>query len=102
MRHVPTTCLSTQFALLPVVGAGRIYVAGGLASSSVVSRVMVVNSSHIKGKGRGQTASSHPFLWPIVFRAMFLWDVERLDEKRFARVWQDCALWERITWSNFD
>ncbi|GBN82137.1 hypothetical protein AVEN_232205-1 [Araneus ventricosus] len=47
------------FALFPVVGTGRIDVPRGLVSASVVSRVMAVNSSHIKGMGSGQTASVH-------------------------------------------
>ncbi|GBM50167.1 hypothetical protein AVEN_50061-2-1, partial [Araneus ventricosus] len=33
-----------------VVGTGRIYVARGLVSASVVSRVLAVNSSHVKGR----------------------------------------------------
>ncbi|GBM73239.1 hypothetical protein AVEN_94685-1 [Araneus ventricosus] len=40
-----------RFALFPVVGRGRIDVARGLVSGSVVSRVMAANSSHIKGGG---------------------------------------------------
>ncbi|GBM53825.1 hypothetical protein AVEN_48339-1 [Araneus ventricosus] len=42
-------------------GTGRMDVACGLVSESVVSRVMTVNSSHVKGRGSGQTASVHPF-----------------------------------------
>ncbi|GBM35590.1 hypothetical protein AVEN_121040-1 [Araneus ventricosus] len=38
-----------RFALFPVVGTGRIDVARGLVSASVVSRVVAVNSSRIKG-----------------------------------------------------
>ncbi|GBN66990.1 hypothetical protein AVEN_127352-1 [Araneus ventricosus] len=40
-----------RFTLLPVVGTGRIELARGLVSASVASRVMAVNSSHIKGGG---------------------------------------------------
>ncbi|GBM63141.1 hypothetical protein AVEN_150268-1 [Araneus ventricosus] len=40
--------VSSAFALLPVVGTGRIDVARGLVSASVVSRVVAVNNSHIK------------------------------------------------------
>ncbi|GBL89396.1 hypothetical protein AVEN_225908-1 [Araneus ventricosus] len=50
-----------RFALCPIVEIGRIDVARGLASASVVSRVMVVKSSHIKGRVSGQSASVHPF-----------------------------------------
>ncbi|GBL85831.1 hypothetical protein AVEN_63164-1 [Araneus ventricosus] len=50
-----------RFALFPVVGIGRIDVARGFVSASVVSRVMAVNRSRIKGKGRYQTAPLHPF-----------------------------------------
>ncbi|GBO15059.1 hypothetical protein AVEN_212782-1 [Araneus ventricosus] len=50
-----------RFALFPIVGTGRIDVARGFVSASVVSRVMAVNSSHIKGKGNGQMSSVHPF-----------------------------------------
>ncbi|GBO21435.1 hypothetical protein AVEN_61385-1 [Araneus ventricosus] len=37
-----------RFALFPVFGTGRINVVCGLVSASVVSRVVAVNSSHIK------------------------------------------------------
>ncbi|GBL97160.1 hypothetical protein AVEN_144603-1 [Araneus ventricosus] len=47
-----------RFALFPVVVTGRIHVAGGLISASVVSRVVAVNSSHIKGPD-GAIASVH-------------------------------------------
>ncbi|GBM38322.1 hypothetical protein AVEN_114024-1, partial [Araneus ventricosus] len=50
-----------RFALFPIVRTGRIDAARGLVSASVVSRVVAVNSSHIKGRGSDQTASSHPF-----------------------------------------
>ncbi|GBL75981.1 hypothetical protein AVEN_234299-1 [Araneus ventricosus] len=40
-----------RFALFPVVGTGRIDVACGVASASVVSLVIAVNSSHFKGGG---------------------------------------------------
>ncbi|GBN81882.1 hypothetical protein AVEN_257653-1 [Araneus ventricosus] len=50
-----------RFALFPVVGTGRIDVGRGLVSTSVFSRVIVVNSSHTKGRGSAQTASVHPF-----------------------------------------
>ncbi|GBM03830.1 hypothetical protein AVEN_231303-1 [Araneus ventricosus] len=50
-----------RFVLFPTVGTGKIDVARGLVSAYVVSRVMVVTSSHIKGRGGGQTASVHPF-----------------------------------------
>ncbi|GBM47489.1 hypothetical protein AVEN_153700-1 [Araneus ventricosus] len=50
-----------RFTLFPVVGTGRIDVSRGLVSACVVSRVVAVNSSHIKGGSRGQTASGHPF-----------------------------------------
>ncbi|GBL54176.1 hypothetical protein AVEN_190426-1 [Araneus ventricosus] len=40
-----------RFVLFPIVGTGRIDVARGLVSASVVSRVIAVNSSHIKGRG---------------------------------------------------
>ncbi|GBL73542.1 hypothetical protein AVEN_159521-1 [Araneus ventricosus] len=48
--------LHLRFALFPVVGTGRIYVARGLVSASVVSRILAVNKTHIKGKRPGQTA----------------------------------------------
>ncbi|GBN25165.1 hypothetical protein AVEN_191638-1 [Araneus ventricosus] len=61
---VPTACLSTS----SVRGSrysprqNRKDRSGSrLGSASVVSRVMAVNSSHIKGRGSGQTASVHPF-----------------------------------------
>ncbi|GBN87358.1 hypothetical protein AVEN_212857-1 [Araneus ventricosus] len=54
-----------RFALFPVVGTGRIDVARGLVSASVVSRVMTVNSSHVKGEGSGQTATKHSFTQPL-------------------------------------
>ncbi|GBN38172.1 hypothetical protein AVEN_160451-1 [Araneus ventricosus] len=47
-----------QFALFPVVGKGRIDVARGLVIESVVSRVVGVSSSHIKGPD-GAIASVH-------------------------------------------
>ncbi|GBL85409.1 hypothetical protein AVEN_34598-1 [Araneus ventricosus] len=52
-----SNCLSfhefrPRFALFPIVGTGRIDVARGLVSGSVVSRVVVVNSSRIKGTRR--------------------------------------------------
>ncbi|GBN55515.1 Glutamate receptor-interacting protein 2 [Araneus ventricosus] len=50
-----------RFVLFPFVGTGRIDVALGLVSAAVVSSVMVVNSSHVKGRLSGQTASVHPF-----------------------------------------
>ncbi|GBM88960.1 hypothetical protein AVEN_269060-1 [Araneus ventricosus] len=50
-----------RFELFSIAGTGRIDVACGLVSESGVSRVMAVNSSHIKGRGSGQTASVHPF-----------------------------------------
>ncbi|GBM86870.1 hypothetical protein AVEN_124747-1 [Araneus ventricosus] len=50
-----------RFALFPVVGTGRIDVARGLVSTPVVSRVMAVNSSHVKEAENGQTPSVHPF-----------------------------------------
>ncbi|GBN88987.1 hypothetical protein AVEN_173425-1 [Araneus ventricosus] len=50
-----------RFALFHLAGIGRIDVARGLLSASVVSGVMAVNSSHVKGRGSGQTASVHPF-----------------------------------------
>ncbi|GBM31244.1 hypothetical protein AVEN_223442-1 [Araneus ventricosus] len=46
--------LHTQFALFFAVGTGRIDEARGLVSPSVVSRLMAVNRSYIKG-GCGQT-----------------------------------------------
>ncbi|GBM15274.1 hypothetical protein AVEN_155547-1 [Araneus ventricosus] len=53
--------LCPRFVLFPIVGTGRIDVACGLVSASAVSSVMAVNSSHLKGKGSGQTASVYPF-----------------------------------------
>ncbi|GBO07791.1 hypothetical protein AVEN_48815-1, partial [Araneus ventricosus] len=50
-----------RFELFRVVGTGRIDVARGFISGSAFSRVMVVNSSHVKGGGSGQTASLHRF-----------------------------------------
>ncbi|GBM03794.1 RNA-directed DNA polymerase from mobile element jockey [Araneus ventricosus] len=50
-----------RFALFPIVGIERIDVARGLVNASVVSRFMAVNSSHIKGRESGQTASLHLF-----------------------------------------
>ncbi|GBO05868.1 hypothetical protein AVEN_187008-1 [Araneus ventricosus] len=38
-----------RFTLFPVVGTGRIDVARGLVSASVVSRIVAANSSRIKG-----------------------------------------------------
>ncbi|GBN99391.1 hypothetical protein AVEN_72217-1 [Araneus ventricosus] len=43
-----------RFVLFPIVGTGRIDVARGLVSASVASRVMAVNSSHVKGTRRRQ------------------------------------------------
>ncbi|GBO18185.1 hypothetical protein AVEN_168748-1 [Araneus ventricosus] len=40
-----------RFALFPIVGTGRIVMARGLVSASVVFRVMAVNSWHVKGGG---------------------------------------------------
>ncbi|GBM62220.1 hypothetical protein AVEN_118500-1 [Araneus ventricosus] len=56
-------CLSFQdfhplFALFPIVGTGRIDVAREVVGASVVSRVVAVNSSHVKG-GDGVSASIH-------------------------------------------
>ncbi|GBN60244.1 hypothetical protein AVEN_160000-1 [Araneus ventricosus] len=49
---VPTACLSTDFfrcsRIFPVFETGRIDMARGLVSASVVSRVVAVNSLHIK------------------------------------------------------
>ncbi|GBN09016.1 hypothetical protein AVEN_90927-1 [Araneus ventricosus] len=50
-----------RFVLFPIVGTGRIDAARGLVSASVVSRVIAVNSSHIKGRGSGQTDSVYRF-----------------------------------------
>ncbi|GBN14644.1 hypothetical protein AVEN_55623-1, partial [Araneus ventricosus] len=47
-----------RFALFPVVGTGRIDVTRGIVSASVVSRIMAVNSSRIKGTN-GAIASVH-------------------------------------------
>ncbi|GBN90574.1 hypothetical protein AVEN_149229-1 [Araneus ventricosus] len=47
-----------RFSLFPVVGTRRNYVARRLVSGSVVSRVVVVNSSRIKGPD-GAIASVH-------------------------------------------
>ncbi|GBM69030.1 hypothetical protein AVEN_236139-1 [Araneus ventricosus] len=46
--------LHPPFALFLVVGTGRIDVAHGLVSASVVSRIVAVNSSHVKEGGSGQ------------------------------------------------
>ncbi|GBN97925.1 hypothetical protein AVEN_87171-1 [Araneus ventricosus] len=54
-----------RFALFPIVGAGRTEMARGLVSTPVASRIMAVNSSHIKGCGSDQTASVHPFTRPL-------------------------------------
>ncbi|GBM81754.1 hypothetical protein AVEN_13471-1 [Araneus ventricosus] len=43
--------LHPRLAVFLIVGTVRIKVAGGLVSESVVSRVMLVNSSHVKGGG---------------------------------------------------
>ncbi|GBO33183.1 hypothetical protein AVEN_85606-1 [Araneus ventricosus] len=54
--------LRPRFALFPIVGTGRIDVARGLVSASVDSRIMAVNSSHIKGRvvaRRRQCIRSH-------------------------------------------
>ncbi|GBN01304.1 hypothetical protein AVEN_240021-1 [Araneus ventricosus] len=51
-----------RFVLFPIDGTGRIEVVRGLVSSSVVSRVMAINSSHVKGEGEwpdGVNASVH-------------------------------------------
>ncbi|GBM99043.1 hypothetical protein AVEN_201791-1 [Araneus ventricosus] len=40
-----------QFALFPIVGAGRSDVVRELVSALAVSRIMAVNSSHVKGRG---------------------------------------------------
>ncbi|GBM16305.1 hypothetical protein AVEN_194046-1 [Araneus ventricosus] len=50
-----------RYVLFPIVGTERIAVARGLVSASVASRVMAVNSLHVKGGGSDQTASVHPF-----------------------------------------
>ncbi|GBO00699.1 hypothetical protein AVEN_271575-1 [Araneus ventricosus] len=76
-RSFTTACLSTssvrvklrsnglsfhrfrpRFALFPFVGTGRIEMDNGLVSASLVSRVVAVNSSHIKGPD-GAIASVH-------------------------------------------
>ncbi|GBL73434.1 hypothetical protein AVEN_145809-1 [Araneus ventricosus] len=46
--------LHPRFALFLVVVTGRIDVAGGLVSASVFSRVVEVNSSHVKGGWSGR------------------------------------------------
>ncbi|GBM52913.1 hypothetical protein AVEN_197219-1 [Araneus ventricosus] len=53
--------LQPWFALFLFVRTGRIDVDRGLVNTSVVSRVMTVNSSHIKGRGwpDGVSASVH-------------------------------------------
>ncbi|GBL90264.1 hypothetical protein AVEN_130369-1 [Araneus ventricosus] len=61
-----SNCLSFHelhlwFALFLVVGTGRIDVARGLGSASVVSRIIAVNSSRMIGRVSGQTASVHLF-----------------------------------------
>ncbi|GBM58593.1 hypothetical protein AVEN_166984-1 [Araneus ventricosus] len=43
--------LRPRFALLPVVGTGKIDVVRGLVSASVVARDVEVNGSHVKGGG---------------------------------------------------
>ncbi|GBN62610.1 hypothetical protein AVEN_8352-1 [Araneus ventricosus] len=58
-RKTNRVCLSfhecrPRFALFPIVGTGRIDVACGLVSASVVPRVMAVNRSHVKGGGAGR------------------------------------------------
>ncbi|GBO07488.1 hypothetical protein AVEN_124508-1 [Araneus ventricosus] len=72
-----------RFALFPVVGTGRIDMARGLVSASVVSRVMAVNGSHVKGGEEwpyGVSASV-----PIACCILYSVTVERLDKKRFTR-----------------
>ncbi|GBO26066.1 hypothetical protein AVEN_24910-1 [Araneus ventricosus] len=49
-----------RFALFPIVGTERIDVALPLVSASAVSRIMAVNSSHVKGDRSGQMASANP------------------------------------------
>ncbi|GBM12014.1 hypothetical protein AVEN_256099-1 [Araneus ventricosus] len=43
-----------RFALFPVVGTGRNNVAREIVSAFVVSRVMAVNSTHVKGGGEAR------------------------------------------------
>ncbi|GBM02039.1 hypothetical protein AVEN_209736-1 [Araneus ventricosus] len=54
LRSNGLSCLEfrPRFALFPVVGTGRIDASRGLVSASVVSRVVVVNRSHIKDSRR--------------------------------------------------
>ncbi|GBM65269.1 hypothetical protein AVEN_213550-1 [Araneus ventricosus] len=49
LRSVFPRVLRPRFALFPIVGTGRIDVTRGLVSAFVVSRVMAVNRSHVKG-----------------------------------------------------
>ncbi|GBM40772.1 hypothetical protein AVEN_157911-1 [Araneus ventricosus] len=49
-----------RFLLFPIIETARIDVTRGLVSASAASRVVAVNSLHIKGRGSGQTASEHP------------------------------------------
>ncbi|GBM02868.1 hypothetical protein AVEN_89397-1, partial [Araneus ventricosus] len=70
-------------ALFLVVGTGRIEVACWIVSASVASRVMEVNSSHVKGGGSGQTASMHPFT------------------RALSRDLTSHGGWERLEWSEF-
>ncbi|GBN71447.1 hypothetical protein AVEN_130788-1 [Araneus ventricosus] len=57
-----------RFALFPVVGAGRIDVARGPVSSSVVSRVLVVNSSRIKEPASVHSSAAETFAKPRAVR----------------------------------
>ncbi|GBL79326.1 hypothetical protein AVEN_260028-1 [Araneus ventricosus] len=57
-----------RFALFPVVRTGRTNVACGLVSASVISLVMAVNSSHVKGGGVGRQRQCIYSLEKITYR----------------------------------
>ncbi|GBN67973.1 hypothetical protein AVEN_262664-1 [Araneus ventricosus] len=50
-----------RFALFPIVGTVKNDVSPGLVCASVVSRVMAIDISHVKGGESAQMASVHPF-----------------------------------------
>ncbi|GBN21150.1 hypothetical protein AVEN_37831-1 [Araneus ventricosus] len=75
-----------RFALFPIVGTGRIVVAREFVSASVASLVIVVNNSHIKGGGNGQTASVHPFTQALPRDLRSHAPLERRDWSEFHRL----------------
>ncbi|GBO07592.1 hypothetical protein AVEN_239893-1, partial [Araneus ventricosus] len=68
----------------------------GLVSASAVSRVMAVNSSHVKGGGRGQAASEHPFTRGLPRDLPSHASLERRDWSEFHRPQSTSSNLERV------